>query len=55
MLAGKRVYVTGSIDELGPQENTKALALNPVGGCVWSGDVTVPTTCFPFTYRCCAY
>lgn len=52
MLPGKRVFVTGSVDGLGPQEESKALALNPVGGCIWSGDVTVPSTSFPFTYRC---
>lgn len=51
MVPGKRVYVTGSVDELGPQEDSQALPLNPVGGCVWSGDLTVPSSSFPFTYR----
>jgi Starch binding domain len=44
--------VYGSTEELGNWQETRAIQLTEVNTPLWEGDVTLPCTSCPFSYRC---
>jgi hypothetical protein len=49
--AGRSVFVYGSVEELGSWQESRAVQLGEVDTPVWEGDITIPCTSFPFSYR----